>query len=151
MIAHKERFEEKVCPEPNTGCHLWTASSASHGYGQFKLNGKHVLSHRVAYELYVGPIPEGMYVCHTCDVRVCVNPEHLFLGTHADNMKDRNGKGRQARGEDHGCARLTEELALEIYHAAGTQIEITKKYGVSRSLVSKIKNKKKWSHIHDEA
>ena len=142
MTAHKERFEEKVCPEPNTGCHLWTAYVHPLGYGRFSLNGEGEYSHRVAYELYNGPIPEGMHVCHTCDVPACVNPEHLFLGTHADNMKDKTEKGRQTK-------KLTKEEALKIYHAAGTQIEIAKEHGVVQSLVSDIKNKQKWSHIHE--
>jgi hypothetical protein len=142
MTAHKERFEEKVCPEPNTGCHLWTAYVDRDGYGKFKLKGEQRSAHRVAYALYNGLIPEGMLVCHTCDVPSCVNPEHLFLGTHADNMKDRDEKGRQAK-------KLTEQQVWEIFHAAGTQRDIAKEHGVVQSLVSHIKNKQRWSHIHD--
>jgi len=149
MIAHKERFEEKVCPEPNTGCHLWMAYTHFKGYGYFRFNGMSQRAHRVAYELYVGPIPEGMHVCHTCDVRSCVNPEHLFLGTNADNMKDMREKGRQAKGSSYGFTKLTEQQALEIYHAEGTQQAIADKYGVDRPRVSKIKNKQIWKHIHE--
>jgi len=159
MIAHKERFEEKYCPEPNTGCWLWTACVDSHGYGMFWLNGKLVLSHRVAYELYKGPIPDApecslhdtMSVCHTCDNPLCVNPAHLFLGTHQDNMKDMYDKDKQPKGEEHGNAKLTEAEALEIYHAEGTQTEIAKEYGVAQTTIGRIKNKQQWGHIHDEA
>jgi len=160
MTEHKERFEEKVCPEPNTGCHLWTAAIMSSGYGAFGLNGKTVLSHRVAYELYVGPIPEGdgyhgTCVRHTCDNPLCVNPAHLEVGTHQDNMDDKVERDRAARhtGESNGLAKLTEADVLDIrarYAAGGvTQRELAEEYGVNQSLVSYIKNKHIWSHIHD--
>jgi hypothetical protein len=151
MTEHKERFEEKVCPEPNTGCHLWTAAVHPRGYGTFYLKGKVEYSHRVAYELYVATIPEGLHVCHTCDVPGCVNPEHLFLGTHTDNMRDKVAKGRQYKpqGSDNGFAKLTEAEALEVYHAEGTCQAIADEYGICQKTVSRIKNKQIWSHIHD--
>ena len=96
-----------------------------------------------------------MSVCHTCDVRCCVNPDHLFLGTHDDNMKDRDEKGRQAKqkGSSHGLAKLTEADVLDIrarYAAGGvTQRELAEEYGVNQSLVSYIKNKQIWKHIHE--
>jgi len=80
-----------------------------------------------------------------------VNPEHLFLGTHADNMNDRNEKRRQAKqkGSSNGRAKLTEAEALEIYNAEGTHQAIADEYGIARSVVSGIKNKQLWSHIHE--
>lgn len=87
------RFERKWTPEPNTGCWLWLHGTQKFGYGFFKHAGE-VNAHRVAWLLYRGQIPPKMHVLHHCDVPQCVNPEHLFLGTQADNMKDCARKGR---------------------------------------------------------
>lgn len=78
------------------GCWEWTASrnEARRGYGQLNVDGRPVMAHRVMYELFVGPIPPGLCVCHHCDNPPCVRPDHLFLGTHGDNAKDRDMKGR---------------------------------------------------------
>jgi hypothetical protein len=91
-----KRFEAKYIPEPNSGCWLWDASVNTAGYGQLNIEKRPRLAHRLAYEHYVGPIPEGMHVCHRCDVPACCNPNHLFIGTHLDNMRDMDAKGAQA-------------------------------------------------------
>jgi hypothetical protein len=83
-------------PEPNTGCLLWLGKVGTDGYGLFKVGGKRRAAHRVSYEIHKGPIPPGLWVLHRCDTPACVNPEHLFLGTHADNMRDMVAKGRMA-------------------------------------------------------
>ena len=82
-----------IMPVPFSGCWLWTGPS-SDGYGDFRIGGKRILAHRLSYELHIGPIPDGMFVCHKCDVRCCINPAHLFAGTSGDNALDMYAKGR---------------------------------------------------------
>lgn len=88
------RFESKFIPVTESGCWLWLRGINAKGYGQFGRKHGSDQAHRVAWELYRGQIPDGMNVCHSCDVRCCVNPDHLFLGTQKDNMQDCMKKGR---------------------------------------------------------
>lgn len=147
-----KRFEEKFVPEPNTGCWLWIGSIAGKGYGAF-WNGKYeVKAHRFSYELYVGPIPKGSghhgtCVLHRCDVRCCVNPDHLFLGSNQDNAEDRDKKGRNTKGETHPMSKLTEEQVLEIRADGRTHEAIGADYGISDKTVSSIKRRTRWKHI----
>lgn len=95
----KSRFETFVSPEPNSGCWLWMGAANADGYGHFGIaRSKPDKAHRVAYRLYRGPIPTGMIVRHKCDMPCCVNPEHLIVGTHQQNMDDRAARGRTAKG-----------------------------------------------------
>lgn len=132
---------------PN-GCWRWTASLGTTGYGQIKGHGRDMVSsHRAAFEVWVGPIPAGLYVCHRCDNPACINPDHLFLGSHADNMADMRKKGRNACGERHGTSRLRAEQVLAIRAAAGRHRDVAARFGVSRALVGLIKNRKIWTHL----
>lgn len=145
-----ERFTEKFAPDPN-GCWIWTAAKFDNGYGAFKRStrdgpGKRqVRAHRWSYEHYVGPIPEGMCVMHTCDVPACVNPDHLRVGTNYDNVQDRHRKGRTAAASRNGgvltAPKLNQEKANEIrarFAAGETRKELAEEYGVVESMIYRI-------------
>lgn len=143
------RFMAKVSPEPNTGCWLWTAADTG-WYGTFTIDGVQISAPRAAYEMFVGPIPFGRVLRHKCDVPLCVNPDHLELGTQADNIRDRDVRGRTARGGDDGNAKLTDEIVLEIrrLYAAGFSItSIGAKFRIDKSNVSFIARGKTWKHL----
>jgi len=143
----EERFEAKYTPDPNTGCWNWTAFVNSQGYGAFSLDGKAIVAHRVSYMMFVGPIPAEICVCHKCDNPGCVNPDHLFLGTRADNMRDKVVKGRQARGENQGNARLTESVIRAIREDSRLQKDIASDYGVTQKHIGQIKLRRCWVHV----
>lgn len=146
-----ERFWKLV--DKSGDCWLWQASRKGKGYGCFRVNKQSIGAHRVSYELTHGPIPDGMYVLHKCDTPLCVRPDHLFLGTHADNMADRNAKHRQARpqGTLCGMAKLTEAQVLEIrrlHDECGvSQVQLGKRFGVDRTNVLAIVRRKTWTHL----
>jgi hypothetical protein len=145
-FAH--RFWSKVNPAPSECCWEWTACTYLDGYGQFRLNNQLSPAHRVAYTLTKGEIPDGLMVRHTCDNRLCSNPSHLILGTHANNMKDRQERKRQAKGQYNGNSKLTDKQAMEIYNSPLSQHKLAKLYNICTSNISLIKHKKIWKHIH---
>lgn len=178
----RERFERKVSKHgpipthrPELGpCWLWLGSRKPSGHGQISSGGPNarlVGAHRVSYELAVGPVAPDMEVCHHCDNPPCVNPTHLFVGTHADNMRDMAEKGRSgpanrpermARGDRHGSrlhperlargarvggAKLTDDDVRAIRSSTLSQRRLAAQYGVDRRSISFIRQGKTWSHL----
>ena len=137
-----DRFWPRV--RKSAGCWEWTGGRYPRGYGFFSVNGRGHAAHRVAWELARGPIPDGVLVCHACDNPACVRPDHLFLGTQSDNMRDMAAKGRHPypRGEHHNQARLSNADVAEIrrlYAAGGvSQAALAERFGVCQSHVSRI-------------
>jgi hypothetical protein len=137
-------------------CWLWTASVGSHGYGMFQSDTGLITAPRYAWTITYGPVPDGLFVLHTCDVRRCVNPHHLWLGTQADNVHDCMRKGRWVsnagcrRGADFHTAKLTEADVVEIRraHAAGSTYKvIAAMYGIDRTNVGCIVRRQTWKHV----
>lgn len=143
------RFWENVNQNASNECWEWTGSKLSAGYGMLYIGNQMKLAHRYSYELHNGAIPQGMFCCHHCDNPSCVNPAHLFLGTHNDNMADMKSKGRQKHG--NGKAKVTEAQVLEIrqkYARGGiTHRELAAIYGVNREAISNIIQRKNWPHV----
>lgn len=148
-VTLKERFERKVS-RSNSECWLWIGHRAPNGYGMISVDNVPTGAHRVSYELYKGAIPPGRMVLHACDVRCCVNPDHLWLGTHDDNMIDAARKGRMARGVDHVHARVTDDTVRrirELVAAGAVQREVAAEFGISQSSVSLIARRIYWRHV----
>lgn len=122
------------------GCWLWVGALFAGGYGCVFIGGRVRSTHRVAWELVNGPIPAGLMILHRCDVRRCINPAHLFSGTAADNAHDRDAKGRTARGENAGPAKVSDAQANEIRrrYIYGQGGALAREFGISGAAVSQI-------------
>jgi len=145
------------------GCWIWTGATNNKGYGVIRDSGKTCLAHRISYRINIGPIHDGLCVLHRCDVRLCVNPEHFFLGTKFDNNVDMRLKGRDSRGEKHSLIcrgenhsrlKLNNQKVMEIrwlYHnTSTTHLAIAIVYGVSGGTVASILSGKSWSFVKGE-
>lgn len=137
----------KTKPQAN-GCVLWTGTTPGEsGYATVSIHGVRSLVHRLAYQTLVGPIPDGLYVCHHCDVPLCVNPDHLFLGTALANIHDCLRKGR-----NRTSGKLTEEKVIWIreqlkVHRHGNMSRIARELGVSKALIRNIRNGTAWGYV----
>jgi predicted XRE-type DNA-binding protein len=159
-MTMKERFDAKVSrrgpmhpSDPKKGrCHLWTGARNAKGrYGAFRIEGKLTGAHRASWMIHRGPIPKRKQVLHSCDRGLCVNDDHLFLGTRADNMRDKEAKGRanHARGSRNGASKLTEKQVAEIRAIYArkemTQTVLAALFGVSQPMIGNIVRGKSWS------
>ncbi len=150
----KSRFEKYVIPEPNTGCWLWTGFSGHCGYGRINIARKSKLAHRVSYELYKQKIPDGLCALHKCDTPACVNPNHIFIGTKADNIADMVKKGRARniiyrKGEEaFAGAKLTWKIVRRIRNIYKeeniSQAALAKRFKISQSMVCFIITNRNW-------
>lgn len=135
-------------------CWLWTGATNRSGYGWVNRGARGaqpMLAHRFTFEETYGPIPEGLGVLHRCDRPACVRPEHLFLGTQADNSADMVAKGRQRRGERRPGAVLTDAIVREarVRHAAGgiSILALARQYGVNGTVMWDVLNGTRWKHV----
>jgi hypothetical protein len=145
----KERLLAKAATGGENECWNWLAST-SKGYGQIMVGQKPQRAHRVSFEIFHGPIPNDLHVCHRCDNKLCINPSHLFLGTNADNTADKVSKNRQhrLRGIAHGGAKLTDADVLAIRARIGAPApEVGRLYGVGPEAILAIWHRRNWKHI----
>jgi hypothetical protein len=163
----RQRFQALVDTRSDSECHEWKGGTNKKGYGQFRVNGRTHISSRIAYIIYFGDIPDGLFVLHKCDNPPCCNPDHLFLGTQVDNMADMIQRGRQfhtsgprtwiygkpenvARGERHGRAMLREDEVREIRalrEKGWYYVDLAERFNVSVTATRKIVHKETWTHI----
>jgi len=146
-IPMKEKILRGAIPVTESGCWLWGNGVNHRGYGKTSMGRKTIAAHRAAYEAFVGSIPDGMSVLHRCDVPSCVNPDHLFLGSQADNIKDKVAKKRQASGERHGMSKLSEDAARAIKFGAASARQAADEHGVSACMVRQIRSGLYWKHL----
>lgn len=145
-----DTFDSYVA-KADSGCWEWIGFIRWNGYGTFGMGGRSIPAHRFAYERAKGAIPEGLFVCHSCDNRRCVNPDHLWVGTQADNLADMAAKGRAHKGptlhsEAHPKAKLTKDKARAIRSDPRPAHQIAPEYGISKSLVWGIKKGTNWKY-----
>ena len=153
--SDNEKFDQNYVIVSESGCWIWTAGQVGNRYGKIWVKphgkaGQHVLAHRYSYARFRGNIANNGSVCHRCDIPLCVNPDHLWIGSHHDNMADMVAKGRHVPpklGEENHSAKLTEGEVLAIFVAQGSHEEIAKPYRISASTVGRIKSGKIWGHL----
>lgn len=151
-----DRFYLQVdIPSDPSLCWEWTGAKGGMGYGQFWGTTKTIKAHRFAYEHFNSPIPAGLVVRHTCDNPGCVNPKHLLVGSTQDNVDDKISRNRHvvSPGERNGMAKLTESDVIAILEGlknGETQRSLADKFGVSRTVVTRIRNGTRWGHLQDE-
>lgn len=160
--AIQAKIDARSIPVPECGCWIWLGGLGWGHYGKMTINQKSVGAHCASWLVYRGEIPANMQVLHKCDTPLCVNPDHLFLGTCLDNMRDKVGKARQAKGDSHGIrlnrhlvrgenngrSKLDESTVRFIRMSGRTNADLGRRLGVSANLISQIRHKKVWRHVN---
>lgn len=146
-LSLSERLERNSRLNTETGCIEWCGHRNHDGYGKLQFKSKLHSAHRIAWEVAYGAIPGGICVLHKCDVRHCINPDHLFLGTQVDNIADMCAKGRQAKAESAGGTKLNAKKVLAILRDERLDKEIALDYKISLSVVAQIKTGRTWKDV----
>lgn len=150
-IPVEKRFWDKASIGKPKDCWIWRGAKFGNGYGAIQVDGTPELAHRVAWLLTRGEIPEGLCVLHECDNPICINPEHLFLGTQLDNIADRTNKGRSASGSRNGNAKLSDadvQLIHTLYKPRDfSQRKLARIFGVNQSTIRRILVGETWRHL----
>lgn len=161
--SQKNRFRARISASifiNENGCWIWQKTKAHNGYGTFAIGGgKNARAHRISFEVHYGNIPDKMDVCHRCDIRDCVNPEHLFIGTRSENILDASRKGRVSRthhlkGSQHPNSKLTEgdvETILSYLKMGTAKAKLSRQYGVSQRVILLIARGESWKHVPRKA
>lgn len=136
-MTFNEKLDFYTYPDPETGCWLWGGSVTGRDYGGVYNGHKIVLAHRASYERFNGPIPKGLNVCHKCDVPMCINPDHLFLGTQRDNLQDAARKGRMSC---YHVGKLSDDQIIAIITDPRDSLVVAKEYGIHNSTVYRLRN-----------
>ncbi len=143
----KEKFFLASFEKTET-CWNWTGTITKRGYGYATINGRRIHAHRLSYFYHYGELPEGLVVCHTCDNPKCVNPDHLFLGTQADNMQDKVNKNRHLFGEKHGMSKLTEKDVLFIRSLEKPNYaQLGRQYNVCPETIAHAYKRETWTYL----
>ena len=140
-------LSKNVAIDPDTGCILWQGRKNRDGYGRTRFLGVEWLMHRLSYFTYVGDIPEGLSVLHRCDTPACIAPEHLFVGTRADNVADACAKGRTPKGEGHHSAILTAANIPAIRASSRSHVDEAAVHGVSPATIFDVREFRTWRHV----
>jgi hypothetical protein len=143
-----KKFEKYAMPIPESGCWIWCGSISKHGYGKLtEGRGKTLQAHRAAYENKFGKVKSGLVIRHICDVKSCVNPNHLVSGTQKQNIDDKVRRNRHAKGETHGMSKLTEDQAKMIKMRFVTSKEAHEMFGISKTTARQIASGFAWKHL----
>ena len=140
-----ERFWHYVRQEGS--CWEWVGGKYPNGYGRLNVDGNMEYAHRVSYRIHKGEIPEGLEIRHQCHNRKCVNPDHLLVGTHTENMQDSVRDKKTAWGAAHGSVKLSADQVVDILDDERSQRVIAEEYGISQPTVSNIKTRRTWGHL----